>query len=472
MGSDSRIFLISSAVAICTSLAVIAAYELFVFPTHLRVKEMEYKAYFTNKTDLLFSDKLNARFTASIPNDFSEAAEKCVNAIVSIESLEEISPNTFSKQNGSGVLISSDGYIVTNYHVIQNQQEVDVLLNDKRKYKAKIRGIDPSSDLALLKVEAEDLPYLIFGNSDSLRVGEWVMAIGNPFKLQSSVTAGIISALGRDIKLLESSGIESFIQTDAAVNTGNSGGALINTKGELIGINTAILSSSGKYEGFSFAIPSNITKKITSDLREFGTVQRAWLGVELEDISAKKASQLGLEKPMGVLLSLVNKSGAAAEAGLSSGDIIVQLDQQPINSMVQLTAWLSVKRPGDKVFVTYIRDGKNKQTNVILKNQLNTTDFVAIRKDRILTDLGIEIRDLTNIEKSKSKYHGIRVVSVLGKSKASQAKIEPGFVLSKINGVKISNAKDLVEYLEKNPLPYTVEGFYDSYPGIFPYIIE
>jgi len=472
MSSDSRIFLISSAVAICTSLAVIASYEFFVFPTHLRVKEMEYKAYFTNKTDLLFSDKLNARFTSSIPNDFSIAAEKSVDAIVSIESLEEISPNTFSKQNGSGVVISSDGYIVTNYHVIQNQQEVDVLLNDKRKYKAKIKGIDPSSDLALLKVEAEDLPYLIFGNSDSLRVGEWVMAIGNPFKLQSSVTAGIISALGRDIKLLESSGIESFIQTDAAVNTGNSGGALINTKGELIGINTAILSTSGKYEGFSFAIPSNITKKITSDLREFGTVQRAWLGVELEDISAKKATQLGLEKPMGVLLSLVNKSGAAAEAGLISGDIILQLDQQPINSMVQLTAWLSIKRPGDQVSVRFIRDGKSKQATVILKNQLNTTDYVAIRKDRILTDLGIEIRDLTTAEKSKSKYQGIRIVSVLGKSKASQAKIEPGFVLSKINGVKVSNAKELVEYLESNPLPYTVEGSYDSYPGIFPYIIE
>ena len=203
--------------------------------------------------------------------------------------------------------MSSDGFIVTNNHVVRDAEDVEVMLNDNREYKAKIVGTDPNTDLALLKIEAEGLKFLIFGNSDSLQVGEWVMAIGNPFRLQSTVTAGIVSAKGRNINILENQGIESFIQTDAAVNPGNSGGALVNTKGELVGINTAIMSLSGNYEGFSFAVPANLAKKVVSDIRQYGFVQRGWLGVELENIDNMRAQKLHLKEVAGVYIALVTK---------------------------------------------------------------------------------------------------------------------------------------------------------------------
>ncbi len=330
---------------------------------------------------------------SSLP-DFTEAAAKTVHAVVHIKTkfTEEYMSNpiydfffgvqprryqqTVPLSSGSGVIVSPNGYIVTNYHVIRNADVIEVTLNDKRKFKAKVVGVDKMTDLALLKIDADNLPFLEYGDSDKLKVGEWVLAVGNPFNLTSTVTAGIVSAKARSLSLMSRFGIEAYIQTDAAVNPGNSGGALVNTKGELVGINAAIASNTGSYTGYSFAIPVNIVKKVVADLIKYGKVQRAFIGASIVDLNADIAKYLGVNKTEGVYIYEVNPKGAAAEAGIKAGDIITKVNDIDIKSLPELQEQLAKYRPGDIVNITVLRDGKPHKFEVKLKNVYGTESIV------------------------------------------------------------------------------------------------
>ena len=330
---------------------------------------------------------------SSLP-DFTEAAAKTVHAVVHIKTkfTEEYMSNpiydfffgvqprryqqTVPLSSGSGVIVSPNGYIVTNYHVIRNASIIEVTLNDKRKFKAKVVGVDKMTDLALLKIDANDLPFLEYGDSDKLKVGEWVLAVGNPFNLTSTVTAGIVSAKARSLSLMSRFGIEAYIQTDAAVNPGNSGGALVNTKGELVGINAAIASNTGSYTGYSFAIPVNIVKKVVADLIKYGKVQRAFIGASIVDLNADIAKYLGVSKTEGVYIYEVNPNGAAAEAGIKAGDIITKVNDIDIKSLPELQEQLAKYRPGDIIQMTVLRDGKPHKYEVKLKNVYGTDSIV------------------------------------------------------------------------------------------------
>ena len=350
--------------------------------------------------------------------DFTEAADKTIHTVVHVKNVSRQTINNplmeffygFGGQQsqeqvgtGSGVIISEDGYIVTNNHVVKNASEIEITLNNKKSYPAKLIGTDSKMDIALLKITTEEkLPYSAFANSDSVKIGEWVLAVGNPYNLTSTVTAGIVSAKARN---LDTGGIQSFLQTDAAVNPGNSGGALVNTRGELIGINTMISSPTGSYTGYSFAIPSNITRKIIEDIMEFGNVQRGILGVEGGELNSSASKELGIKETEGFYIKKVNPKSGAEKAGLLKGDIIVKLDEQKVSTFADLSGYISTKRPGDKVEVTYIRDGKNKTVPVILsKNELFGTEFKGIElenleaadKKKFNLDYGVKIKSLTN----------------------------------------------------------------------------
>lgn len=466
-----------SALSMVSAFIGVVIYASFINPVQKIYLEESKRAMHAAEHELLFSNKLGRMFRSSTPTDFIEAAKNSRQAVVFIRSMRKMNDqnlltDSYDAETGSGVIISSDGYIVTNNHVINGGEEIEVMLNDNREFKAKVVGTDTNTDLALIKIEATALDYLVFGNSDSLQVGEWVMAIGNPFKLQSTVTAGIVSAKGRNINILENQGIESFIQTDAAVNAGNSGGALVNTKGELIGINTAIMTTTGNYEGFSFAVPCNLAKKVVNDIRQYGFVQRGWLGVELENIDNNRAKKLNIPEVAGVYISLVTKGGAAFDAGLQSGDVIIQLNNTKVQSLPQFMELIGTFKPGDRVLLYYIRNGKKFNAIAILRNQLNSTDLVAVRKDKVLTDLGFELRDQDSYEKSKNKTDGIVVISVYRKTKIDLAKIEPGFIITRVNGKKISNVNDLLLILGTHPKTLQLVGFYENYPGEFPYEID
>lgn len=431
----------------------------------------------------LASDNINLHetltrrnITSSAPTDFITAAEIGRPAVVFIRATQSSGKSLVESggSTGSGVIISNDGYIATNNHVIEGSSEIEVMLNDKREYKAKLVGTDKSTDLAILKIEAGDLPYLTFGDSDSLQVGEWVLAIGNPFRLQSTVTAGIVSAKGRNINILEQRGIESFIQTDAAVNPGNSGGALVNTNGDLIGINTAIMTYSGRYEGFSFAIPANLAQKVIYDIIEYGAVQRGWLGVTILNVTNDLSKELGLKNVEGVYLERVNNGEAASDAGLKKGDVVLSVNEIPTKTTPEFMEQVGRYRPGDLIRLEYFRNGKIQIAEVILRNQINSTDYVAIRKDKILTDLGFELRDLDRNEKKRLKTDGVYVVTVYNGSKIERTNMDPGYIITKINEEPVKDVKELIKKLEEHEGMVVLEGFYENYPGEFPYafIIE
>jgi Do/DeqQ family serine protease len=434
--------------------------------------EQEMRAMQTAEREVLFSDRFNESLISAVPTDFVTAANSSREAVVNIRSYKTIKDenykNTYGTASGSGVIISHDGYIVTNYHVIEKGDDIEVELDNNKEYPAEVIGSDESTDLALLKIEAENLPYLMFGNSDSLAVGEWVMAIGNPFKLQSTVTAGIVSAKARNINILENYGVESFIQTDAAVNQGNSGGALVNTSGKLVGINAAIMTQSGNYEGFSFAIPSNLTRKVVKDLMEFGAVQRGWLGVEIRDVNSRKAEELDLSEVKGVFLDVIKKGGGADIAGLLSGDVMLAVNGVETNNTPEFMEQIARYRPGDKVYIKYIRDGQTSIEEVILRNQLNSTDYIAIRKDKILQDLGVEVRDLDTNEK-KRLGEGVYIVSIENGSTIHDTNMEPGYIITSLNDLAVKDVDDLLEYLKKSRGPVVVKGFYENFPGEYPY---
>lgn len=401
----------------------------------------------------------------STDTDFTLAAELTVNAVVHVKVKAEVQqpygfggrgdifeyffgPQQRPQQpqiregSGSGVIISNDGYIVTNNHVIDRSREIEVILNDKRSYSAKVVGADPNTDIALLKIEEKNLPVVIFGNSDSLKVGEWVLAVGNPFNLTSTVTAGIVSAKARSINILNAPlRIESFIQTDAAVNPGNSGGALVNTRGELVGINTAIASQTGTYSGYSFAVPSSIVQKVVSDLRQHGVVQRAVLGVNIGDITSELAKEKGIKTMSGVYVGGVVQNSAAEKAGVKEGDIITDVNGVTVKSTAELQEQVGRYSPGDKISLEVLRDNKKLKMQVELKNQQGNTDLV--KSDIGIDVLGASFRKAD--EQIRQKFgidYGVEVQSV-SSGKFQSAGISKGYIILKINNLKMDSPEDI-----------------------------
>ena len=420
------------------------------------------------------------------PIDLTDAAEKSIHAVVHIKSTKlgrtqtiQQMPDIFDfffgdgtpRQQqihtqprvgfGSGVIISKDGYIVTNNHVIDGADEIDVKLNDNREFKGRLIGTDPGTDLALIKIEGDDFPTLPIGNSDALKVGEWVLAVGNPFNLTSTVTAGIVSAKARSLGVYNG-GIESFIQTDAAINQGNSGGALVNARGELVGINAVLSSPTGAYAGYGFAIPTSIMTKVVGDLKEFGTVQRAILGISGHDLDERtKDKDLGTVD--GVYVAEVTDGSGAKAAGIEVGDVIIKIAGKKIHNMAELQESLTMYRPGDKVEVTILRGKKEKTLDVTLNNMQGNTEVV---KKFDLTMLGAAFKPISDdVKRHLGVSYGLEVTGI-EKGKFAEAGIKKGFVILKVNGAKIASEEELAEALKAaNQSPERVlfiSGYYMS----------
>ena len=342
---------------------------------------------------------------------------------------------------GSGVIISDNGYIVTNNHVIADADELEVTLNDNRTYKATLIGTDPNTDIAVIKIEEKNLPFVNFGDSDKVKVGEWVLAVGNPFDLTSTVTAGIVSAKGRNIGILrERYGIESFIQTDAAVNPGNSGGALVNLRGELIGINTAIATPTGSYAGYSFAVPVSLVKKVVNDLIEYGVVQRALLGISILNLNDPRLDE-DIEERNGVFVESVTEGGAADEAGMERGDVVIKINDAEVKNTAELQDMVARHKPGDKIDVTFRRDGKTKTVTAKLKNLDN--EIRIVRKDDSYTLEGATLRNATDEEIETYEVSGGIIIENIGKGKWSEAGIKDGFLITSINNRAVKDVNEL-----------------------------
>lgn len=427
------------------------------------------------------------------PTDFTEAAEQSVNAVVHVMIKKQQRSHSYNygyddplmqfffgpRQqqrmqtpnidednmavvgSGSGVIISEDGYIVTNNHVIESADKIEVVLNDRTTYDATLVGTDPTTDIALLKLDATGLSYLTFGNSDAMKVGEWVLAVGNPFNLTSTVTAGIISAKSRSIGMSASQnmGIESFIQTDAAVNPGNSGGALVSTRGELIGINTAIASTTGSYSGYSFAVPSNIAQKVVQDLKQYGEVQRALLGVQIANVTPEIQKKYNLKSTKGVLVASVSDGGAAKEAGLEEGDVIMSIDGEEVNTVPALQEKVGCKRPGESVKLDVIRDGESKHFVVTLRNVRGTTGVVNLANNDKLLGASFDAVDQKDMQRLRIR-NGIKVTK-LDAGKLKESGVREGFIIVKANRMPVSSAKDFEQIVAT-----ASEGLFLS--GIYP----
>jgi serine protease Do len=392
--------------------------------------------------------------------DFTYAAEQTVHAVVHVRTKTMVSQpdnplmewfygDRYSSKPrevagyGSGVIISADGYIITNNHVIEDAENIEVKLNDNRIFKAELIGRDPNTDIALLKVKAENLSYLKYGDSERLRIGEWVLAVGNPFNLTSTVTAGIVSAKGRDLGILNSEyRIESFIQTDAALNVGNSGGALVDTKGLLVGITSAIYSPSGAYSGNSFAIPVSIVKKVVDDIRQFGEVQRAIIGVNILDVTPDDAEKQNLTEVKGAKITKVIEGSTAADANLKENDIIIKFDGIPVNSASELQAQVGRHRPGDKVSITYMRNGKESTTPITMKNVAGNTGVVAPGTG-LGNVFGARLESLSPTDKrSYNVDNGVKIVE-LNDGYFKDMGLKKGTIILNVNGKKVNKAEDI-----------------------------
>ncbi len=419
--------------------------------------------------------------------DLTYAAENAVQGVVNIVKTEEVEQTgrmggfdpffeffgipqqrgyndgrPFERQSGgSGVIISSDGYIVTNNHVVENASKLKVRLYDRRTFDAEVVGTDPTTDVALIKIDAEDLPTIPFGDSDALRLGEWVLAIGSPYDLQNTITAGIVSAKARKLDVIPSQfRVESFIQTDAAVNPGNSGGALVNTRGELVGINTVIKSQTGSYIGYSFAVPMSIVKKVVLDLKEYGVVQRAMLGLTYQEINEAFLESEGKDKDIdragGIYVVSVDPDGAAHAAGIKKGDVIYEIDGQKIENSATLSEIMSRYRPNDKVKVSLKRDGKVKQIEVVLRNKAGKAELLTREDVNVTAALGGKFSDITDRTRKELKVdYGVRVLEVDAGGILARANVREGFVITHINERPIRSVSDL----EKVTPPITlIEG--------------
>ena len=367
----------------------------------------------------------------------------------------------YAMGSGSGVIISSDGYIVTNNHVVDDAVDVQVILDDNRQFKAKVIGRDPNTDIALVKVDAKDLPYLVWGNSDELKLGEWVLAVGNPFNLTSTVTAGIVSAKSRSIGIMSGQmPLESFIQSDAAVNPGNSGGALVNSRGDIVGINTAIASQTGTYSGYSFAIPAAIAQKVVGDIKKYGEVQRAVLGVMMQSVNDSIARADKLDKTAGAYVRSTTEDGAARKAGIREGDIIVSINGNSINTSSQLQEQIGKLSPGNEITVGYLRKGELKEVKVVLRNMKGDTSIVKVP----VSVLGAEFGPISDKDKERLQIDdGVQVVNLSdGKLKASGMKI--GFIITDVNKISVSSKEDIerVFMQANNKKPILIEGLYPN----------
>ncbi|MBO5157097.1 MAG: Do family serine endopeptidase [Prevotella sp.] len=367
---------------------------------------------------------------------------------------------------GSGVIISADGYIVTNNHVVDGADELTVTLDNNKEYSARIVGADKSTDLALIKVDGKNLPAITIANSDDIKVGEWVLAIGNPLGLNNTVTAGIVSAKARS---LGGGGVESFIQTDAAINRGNSGGALVNTRGELIGINAALYSETGSYAGYGFAIPTTIMNKVVEDLKQYGTVQRAMIGIQGGDVKnfvdaeKEKGNEVDLGTMSGIYVAKVVEDGAAADAGIAEGDVIVEIDGQKVTKMAELQEIIAKKRPGDKVTLTYLHNKKKLSKTVTLKNEQGN---VKVMKNADLDVLGANFREITAAQKQQLGIsYGLEVTKV-NNGKMKEAGVSPRFIIQRINDESVRTIDDLQKIVKsasvsKDPVLY-IQGLYPT----------
>lgn len=412
----------------------------------------------------------NVAKTYTVPEglNFLEAANKVTPGVVHIKSLYgDLSVGSAfdsflgrqERSSGSGVIISDDGFIATNEHVIGGAGRIEVVLNDNRTYRAKLVGSDKSTDLALLKIEETNLPFVEYGDSDNVFPGQWVLAVGNPFDLNSTVTAGIVSAKARNIGILSSSTglqIESFIQTDAAVNPGNSGGALIDLAGELIGINTAIATRTGYYQGYSFAVPVSLVKKVMDDLLEFGEVKRGLLGVRIGDMNADVARTTGINILSGVYISSVNPESAAAEAGLQEGDVIIKIDDRDVKNVSELQELVARNRPGDEVVVSYFREGLTASVPAILRDFDGNTDIKMPYIDNFLEGAEFETVDTSKAEEFKIK--GGVEITFLDEGKWKSSGFESGFIITAIDKVNIFNLREFVNEMKYKDGGVLIEG--------------
>lgn len=425
--------------------------------------------------------------------DLTYAAENAVKAVVNIEAVQEVEVQGRSfgydpfleffgipqrgydrggrpqkqerRAGGSGVIISPDGYIVTNNHVIEDATRLRVKLNDGRVFDAEVIGTDPTTDVALIKVEGKELPTLPFGSSDALRLGEWVLAIGSPYNLQSTITAGIVSAKARQLGVIPSEfSIESFIQTDAAVNPGNSGGALVNTHGELVGINTLIQSQTGSYVGYSFAVPESIVRKVVMDLKEYGVVQRAMLGITFRLVDQSfldsEGKDLGIDELGGVYVASVLDGGAASEAGIRKGDIILDIDGVKLEQASTLQEQVAKHRPNDKVNLSVKRDGKVKQMEVTLRNKAGKTELLTREDVDVVELLGGKFADAgTKLCRELDIRGGVQVVSIKADGILARARVREGFVITHINDRQVLSLSDMQRMTEK---VRSIDGIYPN----------
>ncbi len=447
-----------AAIAIVSALVALFIYTRFLDKTVIgsgERTEEQWPAHFTN--------------VFTVPQeglvDFSDVAENIVHTVVHVKTktiqenyyqnpiMEFFYGDSYSRPRevkgyGSGVIVSSDGYIITNNHVIEGADEVEVTLNDNRTFRSSVIGRDPSTDIAVLKIDSDRLPYVRYGDSDQLKLGQWVIAIGNPFNLTSTVTAGIVSAKGRSLGLLDSQyRIESFIQTDAALNVGNSGGALVNVNGELVGITTAIISPSGAYAGNSFAIPVNIVKKVVEDLMEYGEVQRAIIGVNIADVTSELADEANIDVVKGVYITDIVPGGAADEAGMKSGDVIVEFDGKNTDTTSELEEQVSKKRPGDKVEVVVLRNNRRHDYDLVLRNIAGGLDVVRAGEDSGII-FGVRLEPLTLAERSEYRItNGMKVTKVQN-GRFDDLGIREGYIIFEVNGKQVNSYEDIKEATE------------------------
>lgn len=436
------------------------------------------------------------------PLDFTAVAEKVTPAVVHIRSTQSKSASSESpyfnpfrdffgpdgngpqmemrpaQSTGSGVIINSDGYIVTNNHVVQDAEMVEVTLNDNRTFKAEVIGTDPDTDIAVIKIDQKGLPNLPFVDSDKAKVGEWVLAVGNPFNLNSTVTAGIISAKGRNINIIDrrteqgNTAIESFIQTDAAINPGNSGGALVDLSGGLLGVNTAIASPTGSYSGYGFAVPSNIVSKIVEDLLSYGVVQRGWLGVSIASVNSELVREHDLTVNDGAYISAFAENSAAKEGGLKEGDVVVKIDNTPIHSSTALIEYIGRHRPGDKINVTVNRKGKEATHTITLKNREGNVTAVKLEEREGLAALSIQVEDVdAALLKKLDIKNGVRVTSIANGKVAKYTDMRKGFIITKVNDTAVKSSKELNDILRSKKAGeiVTLSGTYEDFPREFLY---
>ncbi len=411
--------------------------------------------------------------------DFTAAASATVDAVVHVKIRSQYNvvenpiynflfgrPNYQQQEmpvvaSGSGVIISRDGYIVTNNHVVEGADALEVTLDDNRTFTAKVIGADPTTDIALIKIDGDNFPFIPWGNSDNLKVGEWVLAIGNPFNLASTVTAGIVSAKARNINIInKNTAIEAFIQTDAAVNPGNSGGALVNTAGELVGVITAIASPTGSFSGYSFAVPERIARKIVSDLMEYGTVQRAFIGISINEVTSEMAQKNGVTSLKGVYVSSVASGGAAAESGIKEGDIILKVNDVEVNKVSELQEQIGRYRPGQQISVTVLHGDKTRTMNLTLRNIDGGTSLQT--QGESVEVLGASVRTVNPQTASSLRIRGGVEITALADGKFKQAGIKEGFIITSVNRHPMRSADELKTILSNSKGGIYIEGVYPN----------